>query len=429
MSNALANAYNAALYYGELLIIIRFIFCCRPKRRIWLLALILYIVGLIVFLVKSSFSVPVYLVFMILQVVLIKYSFHNIKTRYILLLYTLLYSLNVLLANPFFAVIPQNAVYIDVIVNSLTAILCGVVCISKIRNYTRQIIEQTPRYILTISFVLIFTAMFTSSFVAGEQYSRFQEEWHGLMQVATLLLMLVICAIMPIIIVISVNNTRLKTVTADYEQQIRAQAEHYKTMADANYEMRRFRHDFGNMRVAIEHMLAHGEYDAAIQTLHRCGSVFNASKQGEMFDTGNGIADALLMDKHNRISSGGARIHFCGALPAQAIDPIDLCVLLGNTLDNAIEACEKLPIDQEKIISVSCDCNSGFLLLSVVNPVSGKVAIRNGQIATTKDNETLHGFGLYSLKTVVKKYDGEVKLHTTDNAFTVEISLCLGRLP
>lgn len=65
------------------------------------------------------------------------------------------------------------------------------------------------------------------------------------------------------------------------------------------------------------------------------------------------------------------------------------------------------------------------MFLTITNPVSEKVNISNNYIATTKENKTLHGFGLYSLHSVVKKYDGKIELESTDTTFTANIDLCL----
>ncbi len=99
--------------------------------------------------------------------------------------------------------------------------------------------------------------------------------------------------------------------------------------------------------------------------------------------------------------------------------------MLGNTLDNAIEACQKFPLEQEKTISIQCKCAGSFLFYKIVNPVTKKVEITNNYITTSKENQTLHGFGLYSLNSVVKKYNGEIKLSSTDNEFSVNIDLCM----
>ena len=230
--------------------------------------------------------------------------------------------------------------------------------------------------------------------------------------------------------IISISNTRLKTLTADYEQQIHAQAEHYKNLAEANYEVRRFRHDFKNIRIAIENLLERGEYDEALELIRQCNDTLeHPGGFHPAFDTGNGIADALLTDKQEKATDQNTQIRFQGVIPQDSLSPTDLCVILGNSLDNALDACRKLPPQDSKVVSVFSKCSSGFLFLSITNPIAEKVLIRNNHIATTKANKTLHGFGLYSLNSIVKKYDGELQLSATDDSFTVNIDLCVMKTP
>ena len=151
----------------------------------------------------------------------------------------------------------------------------------------------------------------------------------------------------------------------------------------------------------------------------------NANGFSIMYDTGNGIADALLSDKQQKALACNCNIVFQGAIPLNHLMPTDICVILGNTLDNAIEACEKCKTTEPLTITVTCNCNSGFMFLSITNPISEKVKINNNHIATTKENKTLHGFGLYSLHSVVKKYEGNIELKSTDTTFTANIDLCL----
>ena len=224
----------------------------------------------------------------------------------------------------------------------------------------------------------------------------------------------------------SISSNRLKVLTTNYEQQIHIQAEHYKNLAAANFETRRFKHDFKNMSIAIEKLLADGQQEQALALLQKYNNTLNSPGTFHpTFDTGNGIADALLTDKSEQASAINAKIAFNGAIPQAVLSPADLCVILGNTLDNAIEACQKLDPKTDKTIAIHCNCSSGFLFLSISNPVSEKVIIHDNYISTTKENKTLHGFGLYSLNSVVKRYDGEVRLSSTDDCFTVDIDMCV----
>ena len=133
----------------------------------------------------------------------------------------------------------------------------------------------------------------------------------------------------------------------------------------------------------------------------------------------------MLADKQKKAEPNNIKIDFNGAIPTEAITPTDLCVIFGNTIDNAMEACEKLNDNSDKTIKVECKCNSGFMFLNMSNPVDKKVSIKNNSIKTTKTNSALHGFGLYSLNKVIKKHDGEIKLSCDDNIFVLDISLCL----
>ena len=216
------------------------------------------------------------------------------------------------------------------------------------------------------------------------------------------------------------SYSRVKVLNASYEQQI------HKKLADANAEVRRFRHDFKNIRFSIEKLLSEGKNQEALNLMQAFGDTLDAPKrQMLLFDTGNGIADALLTDKLRRAAADNTVVNFSGAIPQNALLPTDLCVLLGNTLDNAIEACQKLPQDSVKAITVKCNCSSGFLFLSICNPIADKVTIMDNRIATTKKDTLLHGFGIQSMHNVAKKYDGSVKLNADNGFFTVNIDLCL----
>ena len=267
------------------------------------------------------------------------------------------------------------------------------------------------------------SAMLISLFTSGTELYQNHEMLSRATQIIVSILLLAICIVLPVIILISVSNSRLRSLTANYEQQIHSQAEHYQNLAAANYEVRRFRHDFRNMSIAIKKLLADGEQDAALKLLQECTQSLEPPQLS--FDTGNGIADALLAEKQARAAQLHTEICFTGTVPRQGLSPTDLCVILGNTLDNAIEACQRLSANAQKTITVTGGYSSGFWFLKIRNPVAECVTIHDNHVVTTKENKTLHGFGLYSLHSVVKRYDGEVRLSSTDDLFTVDIDLCV----
>ena len=104
----------------------------------------------------------------------------------------------------------------------------------------------------------------------------------------------------------------------------------------------------------------------------------------------------------------------------------DICTLLGNLLDNAIEACLKVDNDK-RYISLWIMPTVGTMSIIIENSVSDKVEIVRNTVAlrTTKSNKRLHGIGLESVKSIVEKYDGEIALSCTENVFSVDIFMKL----
>lgn len=172
----------------------------------------------------------------------------------------------------------------------------------------------------------------------------------------------------------------------------------------------------------MQELIKSNNIEGAIDLLRKSSG---ADSEGNFrnFETGNGIVDTILCEKQREADSINTLVKFEGAVPAEKISPTDLCVIFGNTLDNAIEACEKIHTDDKNIINVSCKSAGGFMFVSITNPVEENIQISNNIIKTSKSNKTEHGFGMYSLKKSVDKYNGTVKLSCSDKIFSVELEL------
>ena len=251
-----------------------------------------------------------------------------------------------------------------------------------------------------------------------------QASWLPFLLKVAVTVVMITFILISILLYATISNTRLKQLTENYEKQINIQSEHYKKLAAANVDVRRFKHDFKNMSIAIEKLLSDGNTEEALNLLKSSVNSFDSHDNTiNPFKSGNPIADALLADKQKMAHSAGATIEFEGAIPAELLSPTDICVLLGNTLDNAIEACQKFPHNIPKTIHISANCVGSIAFIMIEKPVTEKANIKNNHIKTSKENKTLHGFGLYSLNSIVKKYSGTLKISSTDSKFTVEMSL------
>ncbi len=196
-------------------------------------------------------------------------------------------------------------------------------------------------------------------------------------------------------------------------------------LAGTDESLRRFRHDFKNHTIVLEALLTEGDIEGA----RRYVSALTGAAAAGMpaFVTGNAAVNALLSAKAAATAPDGIRIVFRGRIPAEGIDPTRLCVIAGNLLDNAAEACRLLPEGTDRLIGVSAAAEGQSLLFSVRNPTAGQIKrAADGSPATTKGNRRLHGFGLRNVRDAAKSLGGSLTLETENGTFTANVLIPIG---
>lgn len=361
-----------------------------------------------------------------IQLLVLKISISNTKFISIAYLYVVFYSVNCILSSCL-TIYMGDYFYVfstDIITNFITSILyISFVFLHKKEtlNTFYTIISSFQKILFLL--ILIFNTLLIVLLIDENFYAQ-TEKWFSIIQRISISTIILSFVTVLLLLYATISNTRLKQLTENYEKQINIQSEHYKKLAAANVDVRRFKHDFKNMSIAIEKLLSDGNTEEALNLLKSSVNSFDSHDNTiNPFKSGNPVADALLADKQKMAQSAGATIEFEGAIPAELLSPTDICVLLGNTLDNAIEACQKFPHNIPKTIHISANCVGSIAFIMIDNPVTEKANIKNNHIKTSKENKTLHGFGLYSLNSIVKKYSGTLKISSTDSKFTVEMSL------
>ena len=103
------------------------------------------------------------------------------------------------------------------------------------------------------------------------------------------------------------------------------------------------------------------------------------------------------------------------------MDLQDLYTLIGNILDNAIEHVQKIEDPSLRTIFAKVRSENGFLLMHFENSLTGSLKMDGDRIATTKDDSSIHGFGLMSIEYVVRKYQGEMSITAQDGVFRLDI--------
>lgn len=138
------------------------------------------------------------------------------------------------------------------------------------------------------------------------------------------------------------------------------------------------------------------------------------------YNTGNKALDILLSGKSKQIVENG--MNFTCVADGTLLDKIeiiDICSIVGNALDNAIESIMQLSDPEKKIIKVAIFAQSNFLLMRFENYFESQLNFEDGDIATTKNDKRAHGFGIRSIKNAAEKYGGNVKIVTDDHWFTL----------
>lgn len=223
---------------------------------------------------------------------------------------------------------------------------------------------------------------------------------------------------------ISVSDKEHEQIAELLENQLDSQAEYYRKINRIYSELRSFRHDFKNHLICLRSLLADEKTDEALDYMNGIEDMSYTEKRN--YDTGNIIADALLNDKSEKAEKINAHLVFSGYIPTMGIASVDLCTLLSNAIDNAIDACEKDKTMRFKKIKINSDFKQGYFFFSVENPIFEQVHInKNNAIETTKENKNIHGFGLANIVKVAEKYHGETKLSATNDTFTLESQFLL----
>ena len=272
----------------------------------------------------------------------------------------------------------------------------------------------------TATYILILLALFFSGGLIENQLTAtddiiVQSSFNKIFTVISIVLLIFIIASL---VFNCISKAYFENVSSILEKQVNAQVDYYKKVDRLNKDLRDFRHDYKNHMICIQGLLDSQEYDEAREYIH--GITLRKTILSKEFASGNSIADALLSDKAECTEEIGAELQFKGVI-FEDIPSVDLCTILSNALDNAIEACEKISSDEPKIISVKCSYIKHIQFILISNPVAEDVKIINNAVETSKADKNVHGIGLYNIRRTVAKYEGEFEISCKDKMFVMDI--------
>lgn len=216
------------------------------------------------------------------------------------------------------------------------------------------------------------------------------------------------------------QNALLRERALALSERLTAQAQSVEALSAAYTAQRKISHDFQSHLAALSDLLSRDAASAAARYLDELQSA--QTERILTVNTRHPAIDAVLNQKAQHAEKCGIDIQFeVNDLSALQIRETDCTVVLANLLDNAIEACAKLPQPERRIEVKALLENAemedkGALFLSILN-TSLPVQIVNGHIETTKEKPELHGFGLPNVQEVLARYGVAPYMRFRDGTF------------
>lgn len=201
-------------------------------------------------------------------------------------------------------------------------------------------------------------------------------------------------------------------------QQNNYYSKQFEIMEKSQENIKMLQHDMNNHIIVLQALVEKGDREKALNYIKKFIDSFDY--RHEYAKTGNFDVDSILNYKIQEAKDKGIDVNLKLKIPEQMnISSFDICIILGNLLDNAIEATSKLQSGRE--ISVDLDFDKNVLFMSISNTFDGKVIYKNNRIQTRHKDKEKHGIGLNNVQNVVEKYDGEMEIYHTDSTFYVDI--------
>ncbi|WP_455720718.1 ATP-binding protein [Agathobacter sp.] len=197
------------------------------------------------------------------------------------------------------------------------------------------------------------------------------------------------------------------------QEQLAHQEIYYQDVISRQDESRALWHDIKKYMLAMENLVSKNDQSEAQNQLTTLKNKFSNLEQ--LVYTGNSIADGILNYGSNKAQSLGISINFDLWLDTELnISPVDLYIIIGNTMDNAIEACDAFPAGQKQSISCTLRQKNHVLLYEISNPIP--------QVSVKKAGD-IHGYGLENVKECVNRNNGFISVKTENDTFCVSITL------
>lgn len=205
------------------------------------------------------------------------------------------------------------------------------------------------------------------------------------------------------------------------EEQNRSYNREIDILLDSQKRIRKMGHDIKNHFLVLKSYIEQERYQELAEYLDRMER--ETGTNISIIYTGHRMIDAILNYKMSIMRKEGILADIQTQIEQQlSIDDFDISVILGNMLDNAIEACREVTEDEKEIV-VTFMTRKNQLFIMAKNTYSKKINWKNGIPLTSKADKEHHGIGLTNMRNIIEKYNGTLEMSESDRYFIVNIML------
>ena len=208
------------------------------------------------------------------------------------------------------------------------------------------------------------------------------------------------------------------------ERQLLQQKKYYEEMGKGISEQGKLLHDARHHFVTIASLAEAGDPSAIAKYIGRLLDTYGSSNMRRYCE--NGVADAVIGGYIEKAEKLGIMVTVELDLPQRiGIDEYELCALFGNTIENAMEACQRIPADSapyaKRYIRIESKAEKGSLVVRIENSCHGELANDEGRFPSSKG--AMGGIGLESVRAVVEKYEGRLSCTSNGDTFAFAAEL------
>jgi hypothetical protein len=214
------------------------------------------------------------------------------------------------------------------------------------------------------------------------------------------------------------NNLTMEDVLTKEEEQRKLSGENIEKL---NIKCHDLKHQINAMMASGNS----GDKQSIIEEVDDALNIYDS-----IFETGNTTLDVVLTEK--KLMCASEKISFLCMADGKAISfmsPVDISALFGNALSNAIESVRTQTDESKRKIAVNLSRRNNLVSVHIENYCDKEIKFVDGLPVTTKSDKDEHGFGVKSMKNIVEKYGGHLRITVNDNTFSLDMLFSMSMLP